>query len=754
MKAKHYTIVAAIVAMFIAVSARSQIIVVSDNYTATTAGTGFGLGAGVNTGINPPTTRITGTAAANLRYLQTATTRSASKYDINSNRLRVVTETNIGRFTLSADGAAPFDFGPSLGSAYATPANKAVYDIKISMRNDATSTARFSFGIATAEGDVTTWDFGIQMYRTTATIDFYTIQKRIDSASFGGTDVNAVLTTTGPNTTNSMQAFVIRVTDAGAETSAYSSKIQVSKDGGATWFYDTDLDPDVQNHFRFDGPGRVIIFDQASNNSGNVFYDNFSITSISSPAPPSSVVWNGAGANDNWSTPENWIGGVAPVNGQPILFDGTTRQANINDLNGFDTLSVGFNVGGFSLSGNPFSVSGAISNLAGVNTIGTDLSFTTTGVKTWSIASGSELVLNNTTTVETNGDHSIVGGGTLHSRGAINIGQIGTANPAFSVFEGKHLIDATTMTTRGGYRIGSLPSGAGAQTVLTNGASLTITATSGNLRVGDSANPNGARLDMDNSTLTLNGSAVFAVGYATGANATVNQNGGVVNVPITSFSESGAGTGSYTIHNGNLTTRVIRKNNSSGSGSIYFDNATISPVSGASNSFMFGLNVAQIQSGGLVLDAGQGDVTVPQALSGSGALIKSNSSAVTLTGTNTYTGNTIILGGKLALPTIQTNATAVQVGNGTEFGVSERALGTTLSVSSLSFAPGNFSESNGAFDEGSKPVGRRADYCDYRKRFAINPRTICSYRLRRIDQWRVPIHIERITVGGYRDARQ
>ena len=694
-----------IVAMLVAISARAQTTVVSDNFTATTVGTGFALGAGVNTGINPPTNRITGSAAANLRYMLAVTTRPDTKYDINANRLRCVTDPGIGRFTISANGASAFDFGPTLGAAYASPTNPAIYDIKISMRNDATSTARFSFGIATAEGDATTWDFGIQMYRTSGA-DFYTIQKRIDSASSGTADVNAVMVAMQSGTatvggTGSLQAFLIRVTDAGTETSTFSSRVQVSTNNGASWVYDTQLDTtDLPNGFRFDGPGRIIDFDQAANSSGNVFYDSFSITSTYAPGPPPAAIWTGAGANGNWSTSDNW-GGVVPSNGQPVIFDGVTRLANVNDLGSFDTPSLTFNTGGFSLSGNPFSISSTVSNVAGLNTIGMDISFSGTAQKTWSIANGGEVLLNGTTTVEVNGDHGVVGGGTLYTHGALNIGQATTANPAFNVLEGSHIIDGAAFTTRGGYRIGSQPNGVGGQTVLTNGASLNITATSGNMRIGDSANPNPARLSMDNSTVSLAGNVVFAVSYAAGATAVVNQNAGSVSVPITSFSEAGAGTGSYTIKNGVLSTRVIRKNTSGGSASIYFDNATLSTASGASNSFFSGLNLAQIQSGGLVLDA-QTDVSIGQVLSGSGNLVKSNSSSVTLTGANTYTGNTVILTGKLALPTIQTNATTVQVSDGAELGVSARTLGSTLNVQAVNFTGASFGTLS--FDLGTLPT--------------------------------------------------
>ncbi|HRZ92214.1 MAG TPA: hypothetical protein P5022_04850, partial [Candidatus Paceibacterota bacterium] len=50
------------------VAAPGQILIVADDYNVTGQGTGFALDAGVNTGINPPATRLTGLAAPNLRY--------------------------------------------------------------------------------------------------------------------------------------------------------------------------------------------------------------------------------------------------------------------------------------------------------------------------------------------------------------------------------------------------------------------------------------------------------------------------------------------------------------------------------------------------------------------------------------------------------------------------------------------------------------------------------------------------------------
>lgn len=679
-------------------SALGQLII-SDTYTVTggdSTNSGFALGAGVNTNINPPTTRLTGSAVANLRYYQTMTAKPASVYDINNNRLRVGTDGGIGRFTLSANGSTPFDFGPALGAPYATAANKATYDITISMRNNASTAARFAFAIATVEGDTSVWDFGVQLYRAVNTDNFYTIQKRIDSNSSGtGNDSNLVMIAAAPGTwVSGSQAtinFLLRITDAGAESGAnYNSRIQVSTNAGVSWIYDTDADTtSLPNGFRFDAASRIIIFDQAGNTSGAVFYDNFSITSTYAPPPPPERVWNGGGTDDNWSTADNW-NGVAVANGNPLAFNGTTRQTNVNNVAGLLVPSITFSNGGFSLSGDAVTNSLSVTNLAGVNMLGLELAWDTTSAKTWSIASGSELVLNNLNTIEVNGDHNVSGGGTLRLKGTMNIGQATTANPPINLNEGKLIIDGGTLTTRGGYRIGSLASGAMAQTIVTNGGNLTITATSGNLRIGDSANPLGARLDVDNGTVSLTGSAVFAVGYDTGSTGTLNQTGGLISVPITSFSESGAGSGFYTNKNGALSTRIIRKNTGGGLGAIYFDNAILNTAAGASNAnFFAGLNTAQIDAGGLTLDVTT-DVTIGQVLSGTGPLVKSNGATATLVGANTYTGNTVVQDGKLVISTAQTNATAIQVADGKEFGVIVKSPGTTLSVTSLSFPGGSF----------------------------------------------------------------
>ncbi len=654
-------------------------VIVSDNYNVTGTGSGFALNNGVNTGINPPTTRLTGTAAANLRYISTFT-KTNTAFTITSSKLRVTSAPNPGRFVLSADGTNPFDFASSLGTGLASSSNPASYDLSIAMVNNSAGIQRFSFALGTVEGDATTWAFGFQVYRVNAADNNYVIGKRIDTAASGlGADLNSVILTMGANTFSTSITITMRVTDAGSESSGYHSRVQLSLDGGSTWFYDTASDSDLAGTgWRLNGAGRIIMWDQAPD-AGNVNYDNFTLTWNSGPR-----IWSGAGTDNNWSTPANW-GGATPVTGSTLIFNGSTRQNNTNDISGLSVPWVALNSGGFTLNGNTFTNTASVTNLSGVNTVKAGMAWAGTSAKTWHVASGTEVALANTTTVEVNGDHSLVAAGTLRVNGTVNIGQATSANPNVLLKEGKLIVDGGTVNTRGNVRIGAVTTGTGAQAYVTNNAQLNLTASTANVNVGDTNNPVTAWLGLSSGTLSLAGGNL-ALPYAAGATGIVSQTGGTISGGVLNYNQAGAGKGLYTNKNGTLTTLQIKKTTAGGVSEIHFDNAVLRTAAGASNAFFSGLDSAEIQSGGLTFDATT-DVVVGQALAGAGTLVKTGASQLTLTAANSYSGGTVLNAGTLAAG----NDSALGSGTITINGGTLSSSGGTRSLSGAITAGGDFS---------------------------------------------------------------
>jgi autotransporter-associated beta strand protein len=92
-------------------------------------------------------------------------------------------------------------------------------------------------------------------------------------------------------------------------------------------------------------------------------------------AVPTTRTWDGGGADNNWMTAANWVGDVAPLPGDNLVFAGTVRQmTNNNFAANTDFRSILFNVGGFTLMGNAVQLSSTgpgagITNMTGDNTI-------------------------------------------------------------------------------------------------------------------------------------------------------------------------------------------------------------------------------------------------------------------------------------------------------------------------------------------------------------------------------------------------
>jgi autotransporter-associated beta strand protein len=83
----------------------------------------------------------------------------------------------------------------------------------------------------------------------------------------------------------------------------------------------------------------------------------------------STKIWDGGGADNNWTTPNNWVGDIPPIAGDAIQFDGAVRLTPNNDFVA-DTIFNGitFNVGAsaFVIGGNRITTTGSLVN-NGVN---------------------------------------------------------------------------------------------------------------------------------------------------------------------------------------------------------------------------------------------------------------------------------------------------------------------------------------------------------------------------------------------------
>ncbi|MDB6059320.1 MAG: autotransporter-associated beta strand repeat protein, partial [Verrucomicrobiales bacterium] len=466
---------------------------------------------------------------------------------------------------------------------------------------------------------------------------------------------------------------------------------------------DTATDSDLPNGWRLNASARHIMWDAAPG-AGPITFDNFSLTWKSGPR-----TWTGGGVDGNWSTSANW-GGAVPGNGDFLTFAGATRTINTNDLSSLSVPWIKFNAGGFSINGNALTVSSAITNSAGNNTINAPVtsggalrlqsdSGTLTGAG--AVANGGQTLTadgsGNTTVsgiISGTGALTKTGGGTLQLSGT----SANTYSGLTTVTSGTLLLAKTggVNAVAGGLTIGDGVGGASADVVRLgaadqistsavtisgsglldlNGFNETIGSLSGStgglinlgagtLNVGDgnsttyagSIAGTGGLIKTGSGTLTLKGASTFS-----GATAI---NSGVLNVQNATSLGAGAvsvssGTalelqGGITISGQPLT---INGSGISGNGAL----RNISGNNSWSGSVTLGTaSTVQSDSGTLTISGGVsggqpltvdglGNTTISGVVSGAGALTKNDAGTLTLNAANTYTGNTTINSGALTI---------------------------------------------------------------------------------------------------------
>ena len=156
--------------------------------------------------------------------------------------------------------------------------------------------------------------------------------------------------------------------------------------------------PDGVNYAEFGGSQNPII----QGGAGSILANNpWIIASVS--------IWTGAGSNDLWSNPDNWVGNIAPVAGDSLLFPSSAaQQTNVDDL-GYTFDSVTFQGGNYTISGQTLTTTGTLDFQAGSTEL--DCSTTTGGPTT--IEEGASLAIGGGRTLNVLSTDAFVDGGTL-----------------------------------------------------------------------------------------------------------------------------------------------------------------------------------------------------------------------------------------------------------------------------------------------------------------------------------------------------
>ena len=261
------------------------------------------------------------------------------------------------------------------------------------------------------------------------------------------------------------------------------------------------------------------------------------------------------------------------------------------------------------------------------------------------------------------------------TKGTVNISGSGTLNAAGTAFIGKGATTSGTLNITGGSFTGGnwisigryWASGTGARAtgvVNVSGGSLNQTNTATALIVGEEGT----------GTLNVSGTGAVAV-----AGATLGL----------SIGHAASGIGTVNLDGGTITTTLVR--DGGGTSTFNFNGGTLIAATGASASFMGGLDNAIVKAGGALIDSNGQNIAIAQPLldgGTGGGLTKSGVGTLTLSNTSTYTGPTTVAAGVLAVngSIATSNLTTVEAlatlqGTGT--------VGTTLVNATGHVAPGN-----------------------------------------------------------------
>jgi fibronectin-binding autotransporter adhesin len=270
---------------------------------------------------------------------------------------------------------------------------------------------------------------------------------------------------------------------------------------------------------------------------------------------------------------------------------------------------------------------------------------------------GDPAKFNNSVVDGGNGVWSAVGDTWTDQSGIVN--HVMTPQPAFAVFQGAPGV-VTVDASQGDISVTGMQFATDGYSIVGDPITLALPKTT--IRVGDGTQ----------------GGAAF--GATIGSSLTGP--GGLVKTDLGTLTLTGANsyTGGTFVNGGTLAISSDA-NLGAASGGLSFDGGTLRALASLSSARLVTLN-----SGGGRLDSNGFDVTLSGPIGGAGGLFKSGAGVLTLSGTNSYSGGTTILGGVLALAA-DANLGATS-GGLTIDGSTLRAIGSFSSARSVTFASG------------------------------------------------------------------
>ncbi|MEI7730968.1 MAG: autotransporter-associated beta strand repeat-containing protein [Verrucomicrobiota bacterium] len=429
------------------------------------------------------------------------------------------------------------------------------------------------------------------------------------------------------------------------------------------------------------------------------------------PATAANKVWNGGGADVNWGTAANWVGGIAPVTAaDSITFTNTARITNFNNLVSYSNLWLEIRGTNFSIGGNAFTNAAGITNNSGGNNI----------ISNYITLSASQTFANNS-----NGATLIFWGGITN--GGSNLFLAGPGNFTFNAGidgagglvktnSGTTILAATNTFTGGiSNGLGTLQIGAGGATgdlgtnysTVTNNSTLVF-------NFGYQITNSFTNTITGTGPIFLSGNSnvvVWLSGTNTFTGSITNNSGGL---GVRNSSSLGWGTKTVSLANGTTGWTLMRLDGSGGditlsnnisfitswaNGTVYNDagNNTIAGnftlAGGGGDTYFIVSNGTLNLSGTLSPNTtlrylklgGPTNGTVSGVIADGGgvntlAVNKVDAGTWTLGGTNTYTGNTVIGAGRLVLATNGSNGKSAYIlANGGVFDVSAVPGGFCLS---------------------------------------------------------------------------